>query len=91
MADVCLRVAGVDCTAAGVAAHYGARSDGGVLDAWLIAEEDHAEAAAVDGLGIRSEVRPLWMKDAALSRALGADVLAVAASVVAQRQGSVQR
>ena len=88
MADVCLRVAGVACTASGVAAHYGARSDGGVLDAWLIAEEDHVEAAAVEGLGIRSAIRPLWMTDAALSRALGEDVLAVAASATPQRQGS---
>ena len=91
MADVCLRVAGVACTASGVAAHYGARRDGGVLDAWLIAEEDQAEATAVEGLGIRSAVRPLWMTDAAHSRALGEDVLAVAASVTPQRRSPVER
>ena len=77
--------------AAGVAAHYGARRDGGVRDAWLIAEEDHAEAAAVEGLGIRSAIRPLWMTDAAHTRALGEDVLAVAAAVTPQRQSPVKR
>lgn len=75
MADVCLRVAGVPCTAAGVAGHYGARADGGILDAWLIAEEDSAAAASVAALGIASHVEPLWMSDAVRTRALAVAAL----------------
>jgi LPPG:FO 2-phospho-L-lactate transferase len=63
MADVCLTAFGVDTSAAAVAAHYGARADDGVLDAWLMAEEDAATAAQVEASGIRPVVRPLWMTD----------------------------
>jgi len=70
MADVCLSAIGVETSAAAVAAHYGARRDGGVLDAWLVAEEDAAAAASVDALGIRAVVAPLWMRDLAHSAAL---------------------
>ena len=51
MADVCLAAIGVETSAAAVAAHYGARADGGLLDAWLLAEED--AAAAPPGRGSR--------------------------------------
>lgn len=78
MADVCLRVAGVPCAAAGVAGHYGARSDGGILDAWLIAEEDAAAAGSVAALGIASHVEPLWMSDAVRTRTLAVAALRTA-------------
>ncbi|MFT4050697.1 MAG: 2-phospho-L-lactate transferase [Microbacterium sp.] len=78
MADVCLRVAGVDCTASGVAEFYGARRNGGVLDAWLIAEEDAAEAPAVEASGMLAHVEPLWMTDPERTRALAVAVLAAA-------------
>lgn len=65
MADICLSAIGVDSTAAAVAGHFGARSDGGLLDAWLIAEEDAALAPEVELRGIRPVVHPLWMKDPA--------------------------
>ncbi|MDL5351884.1 2-phospho-L-lactate transferase [Microbacterium sp. zg-YB36] len=67
MADVCLTAIGVETSAAAVAAHYGARRDGGVLDAWLLAEEDAALAASVDAGGVRAVVAPLWMRDALAS------------------------
>ncbi|MGI5212218.1 2-phospho-L-lactate transferase [Plantactinospora sp. CA-290183] len=61
MADRCLAVLGVPCTAAGVAELYGARSAGGILDAWLV---DSADAGvAVPGLTVRAA--PLWMTDEA--------------------------
>ncbi|MET0811948.1 MAG: 2-phospho-L-lactate transferase [Microbacterium sp.] len=63
MADVCLAAIGVETSAAGVAAHYGARSAGGLLDAWLLAEEDAASAPVVAGLGIHPVVTALWMTD----------------------------
>ncbi|MFE1665212.1 2-phospho-L-lactate transferase [Microbacterium sp. P02] len=67
MADVCLAAIGVETSASAVAAHYGARADGGLLDAWLLAEEDGALAPEVAGRGIRPIVTPLWMTDAAAS------------------------
>ncbi|WP_203581549.1 2-phospho-L-lactate transferase [Microbacterium hibisci] len=75
MADVCLTAIGVDTSAVAVAGLYGARERGGLLDTWLLAEEDEAAAAEVAGLGIRSLVRPLWMTDAARQAALGAAAL----------------
>lgn len=70
MADVCLAAIGVATDAAAVAAHYGARRGRGLLDAWLLAEEDAALAPAVDALGISAVVAPLWMTDARASAAI---------------------
>ena len=78
MADVCLTAIGVETSAAAVAAHYGSRAHGGLLDAWLIAEEDEAAAAGIAGLGIRSVVTPLWMKDEERSSALAEAALVAA-------------
>jgi LPPG:FO 2-phospho-L-lactate transferase len=78
MADVCLAAIGVETSSSAVAEHYGSRGADGVLDAWLIAEEDEALAAAVAGLGIRSLVTPLWMTDAARSAALAETALVTA-------------
>jgi LPPG:FO 2-phospho-L-lactate transferase len=58
MADACLSAIGVETTAAAVAAHYGARVGGGLLDGWLVAEQD-ADASAPVGVVQRS--RPLLM------------------------------
>lgn len=79
MADVCLTAIGVETSAAAVAAHYGARPTGGLLDAWLIGEEDAAHAAGIEGLGIRPVVTPLWMRDADTSAALAESALAAGA------------
>ena len=78
MADVCLTAIGVETSAPAVAALYGARANGGLLDAWLLAEEDEAAADEVAGLSIRPLVRPLWMTDAARQTALGEAALAAA-------------
>lgn len=48
MADRCLPVLGVEVSAQGVGRHYGARSDGGLLDAWLVHETDSADVPGVD-------------------------------------------
>jgi LPPG:FO 2-phospho-L-lactate transferase len=58
MADRCLPVLGIEVSAEGVGRHYGARSDGGLLDAWLIAPDDHA---GVPGVDVRNV--PLLMSD----------------------------
>jgi len=58
MADACLPAIGVEVSAEGVGRHYGARKDGGLLDAWLIAEGDEA---TVPGVAVRAV--PLMMTD----------------------------
>ena len=63
MADVCLTAIGVETRSDAIAAHYGARSDGGLLDAWVMAEEDAALAPTVAARGIHPVVAPLWMTD----------------------------
>lgn len=70
MADVCLTAIGVESSASAVAAHFGARSRGGLLDAWVIAEEDAALAPQIEADGITAVVHPLWMTDAAASAAI---------------------
>jgi len=63
MADACLTAIGVETTAAGVAAHYGAD----LIDGWLVDEQDKAtvdQAAddpALAGIAVRAV--PLFMRD----------------------------
>jgi LPPG:FO 2-phospho-L-lactate transferase len=61
MADACLRAIGVDTTAAAVALHYGSRSNGGLIDAWLMDEVDAASASDLPAAGLKVNVGPLWM------------------------------
>ena len=78
MADACLTAIGVETSAYAVAAHYGARSDGGMLDGWLV---DEVDAAAVDKLraeGIRSRAVPLWMTDVEATAAIAQAALDLA-------------
>jgi LPPG:FO 2-phospho-L-lactate transferase len=65
MADACLPVIGVDVSAEGVARHYGARGDGGLLDGWLVHTGD---AADVPGVAVRAV--PLLMTDDAATAAM---------------------
>ena len=60
MAEACLSAIGVPCDAGAVAAHYGARRAGGILDGWLVHTGDHA---TVPGVQVR-EI-PLLMTDIA--------------------------
>jgi LPPG:FO 2-phospho-L-lactate transferase len=64
MADACLPAIGVEVSAQGVARHYGARADGGLLDGWLVHETD---VAAVDGVAVRA-VPLLMTSDDATAR-----------------------
>ncbi|MFF0148994.1 LPPG:FO 2-phospho-L-lactate transferase [Amycolatopsis sulphurea] len=59
MADACLTAIGVETSAEAVGRHYGARSEGGVLDGWLVAPED--EGVTVPGVAVRAV--PLLMSD----------------------------
>ncbi|MBM9467729.1 2-phospho-L-lactate transferase CofD family protein [Nakamurella leprariae] len=64
-ADACLAAIGVESSAEGVGRHYGARSDGGLLDAFLVAEQDIAEMP-----GVRVGTAPLLMTDPAATAAM---------------------
>ncbi|MDO3682928.1 2-phospho-L-lactate transferase [Micromonospora sp. C28ISP2-4] len=66
MADRCLAVLGVECSAAGVGGLYGARTAGGLLDGWLVAPED--EGAVVPDVTVRAA--PLRMTDEAATAAM---------------------
>ena len=63
MARQLLEVIGVEVSAAGVAEHYGARSQGGVLDGWLVDTSDAAAVDRITGTGLRCRAVPLWMTD----------------------------
>jgi LPPG:FO 2-phospho-L-lactate transferase len=66
MADKCLAAVGVACTAAGVGGLYGARTTGGLLDAWLVDTAD--EGTTVDGVVVHAT--PLWMTDEMATEAM---------------------
>ena len=63
MAAQLLTAIGVEVGAAAVAEHYGARSRGGVLDAWLVDEADAGEVGRVEAAGIACRAVPLMMTD----------------------------
>ena len=77
MADACLTAIGVETSAEAVALHYGARSAGGLLDAWLVDETDAAALATIEAAGITARAVPLWMRDSATSAQLAADALSL--------------
>ena len=86
MADACLAAIGVATAADAVALHYGARSNGGILDAWLVDESDAAALPAIEAAGIRAVAVPLWMRDLDTSARLGAEAIAAAIAVGRQRR-----
>jgi len=65
MADACLPAIGVEVSAAGVARHYGARSEGGLLDGWLVHPGDEVD---IPGIDVRAV--PLLMTDDAATAAM---------------------
>jgi LPPG:FO 2-phospho-L-lactate transferase len=78
MADACLTAIGVDTAADAVALHYGARSAGGLLDAWLVDSSDAGRVELVETAGIRAAAVPLWMRDPDSSAQVARDALALA-------------
>ena len=78
MADACLTAIGVETSAAAVALHYGARADGGLLDAWLVDESDATAVPVIEAAGIRARAVPLWMRDPETSAALARAALELA-------------
>ncbi|MEV4639159.1 2-phospho-L-lactate transferase [Actinoplanes sp. NPDC049548] len=74
MADRCLATLGVEVSAAGVGALYGARSEQGLLDGWLVDSVDDG----TDIPGVRTRAVPLWMKDEDATSAMVASALELA-------------
>jgi LPPG:FO 2-phospho-L-lactate transferase len=72
MAEQLLASIGVEVSARGVAANYGARSAGGVLDGWLVDERDAALVPAIEELGLRCRAVPLMMTDHDATAAMAA-------------------
>lgn len=63
MADRLLPAIGVETDAAAVGLHYGARSVGGLLDAWVVHSTDLDGLASVRGAGIACDSTDLIMHD----------------------------
>jgi LPPG:FO 2-phospho-L-lactate transferase len=78
MADACLTAIGVETSAGAVATHYGARSDGGVLDGWLV---DTADASAVENPVVPTVSVPLLMTDLESTAAMATAALTLATQV----------
>lgn len=64
-ADACLAAIGVECTAQGVGRHYGARTAGGLLDGFLVAEGEKVSVP-----GVRVAEAPLLMTDPSATAAM---------------------
>jgi LPPG:FO 2-phospho-L-lactate transferase len=77
MADACLTAIGVETTAAAVAAHYGA----GLLNGWLVDDQDKAAADDPRLAGIAVRALPLLMTDLAASAEIARAALALAAEL----------
>jgi len=85
MADACLSAIGVETSALAVALHYGARAQGGLLDAWLVDESDAAALPGLHAAGLAASAVPLWMSDPATSARLAQDALELGVSAAALR------
>jgi LPPG:FO 2-phospho-L-lactate transferase len=72
MAEQLLKASGVEVSAAAVGLHYGARSDGGVLDGWLVDEVDAHDVRRVAEAGLACRAVPLLMTDLDATAAMAA-------------------
>jgi LPPG:FO 2-phospho-L-lactate transferase len=63
MADACLTAVGLETSARAVALHYGARADGGLIDAWLVDTVDASCVDEVAAAGIACRALPTMMTD----------------------------
>ena len=78
MADACLSAIGVETSAAGVALHYGARTEGGVLDSWLVDTVDSDSVERISAAGINARAVPLLMSDIEATGEMACEALALA-------------
>ena len=78
MADACLSTINVQTNAAAVARHYGSRSNGGVLDYWLIDHTDADSLGEIEDLEITARAIPLLMTDVDAAGAMANSALDLA-------------
>jgi LPPG:FO 2-phospho-L-lactate transferase len=81
MADACLTALGIETTATAVADHYGSRSNGGVLDGWLVDSADVDSVGAITANGITTQAVPLMMTDIDATAAMANAAIALAESL----------
>jgi LPPG:FO 2-phospho-L-lactate transferase len=91
MADRLLPALGVEVSAAGVAEHYGARRDGGLLDGWVLDTTDAALEGRVRGLGIPVAVTDTLLDDPGVAERVAATCLELAASTTRATPGTGAR
>jgi LPPG:FO 2-phospho-L-lactate transferase len=72
MANQLLATIGVEVTAGAVGRHYGARTQDGVLDGWLVDESDADQLAGLHEAGLRAAAVPLFMTDPDATAAMAA-------------------
>jgi LPPG:FO 2-phospho-L-lactate transferase len=77
MAHQMLTAIGVEVSSAGVGLHYGARSSGGILDAWLVDSVDAEDAERVRAAGLPCDAVPLLMTSPDATAAMAAAALAL--------------
>jgi len=89
MAEACLTAIGVDTSALAVARHFGARhrapdvDGGGLLDGWLVDEQDASAVPELVSEGIATIALPLLMSDVPTTQTIAAAVLDLGAQVSA--------
>jgi LPPG:FO 2-phospho-L-lactate transferase len=81
MADQLLDGLGIEQSASGVAHHLGARSDGGLLDGWLVDTQDAGEVERIRSANIAARSVPLYMRDPTTTRQLAVDAMSLAAEL----------
>jgi LPPG:FO 2-phospho-L-lactate transferase len=82
MADACLSAIGIETSAYAVAAHhYRARSDGGLLDGWLVDESDKEADDRLEEEGLPTRAAPLWMHNVEATAAMATAALQLADEV----------
>jgi LPPG:FO 2-phospho-L-lactate transferase len=80
MAAQLLTCIGVEVGAGAVGIHYGARSDGGVLDGWLVDTRDADELPLLEAAGVRARAVPLMMSDHDATAAMAAAAVSLASA-----------
>jgi LPPG:FO 2-phospho-L-lactate transferase len=81
MADACLTAIGVETSAAAVAAHYGA----GLINGWLVDDQDKAAADDPALAGIDVRALPLYMRDLPATTAIARAALELALELTGEQ------
>lgn len=83
MADACLATIGVASEARAVAAHYGPRRDGGLIDAWIMDEADGADVIGVRQSGLHCEALDTRFSNEGAAHIVSQRILEIAGELIA--------